>query len=46
MLARWWVYPVAAVIALSLLGLLLVGFAALVITPDTVDIIQLRYLLR
>jgi len=33
MLARWWVYPVAAFIALGLLGALLLGFAALVTAP-------------
>ncbi|MDQ3185247.1 MAG: penicillin-binding protein, partial [Pseudomonadota bacterium] len=33
MLARWWVYPIAAFFALSLLGILLAGFAALVTIP-------------
>ena len=33
MLVRWWVYPVAAVVALGLLGALLLGFAALVTAP-------------
>ncbi len=33
MLARWWVYPIAAFFALSLLGVLLTGFAALVTFP-------------
>ncbi len=30
---RWWVYPLAAFFALSLIGVLLVGFAALVTIP-------------
>lgn len=33
MLVRWWVYPIAAFLAVTLLGVLLVGFAALVTTP-------------
>ncbi|MDN5836549.1 MAG: penicillin-binding protein 1A, partial [Nitrosospira sp.] len=33
MLARWWVYPIAAFLALTLLGVLLIGFAALVTMP-------------
>ncbi|MGH8762288.1 MAG: penicillin-binding protein 1A [Nitrosospira sp.] len=33
MLARWWIYPIAAFFALGLLGVLLIGFAALVTTP-------------
>ncbi len=33
MLARWWFYPIAALFALSLLGILLAGFAALVTIP-------------
>ena len=33
MLARWWIYPIAALFALSLLGILLAGFAALVTIP-------------
>lgn len=31
--ARWWAYPVAAFLGLSLLGILLTGFAALVTIP-------------
>ena len=33
MLARWWFYPIAALLGLSLLGALLVGFAVLVTLP-------------
>jgi len=33
MLARWWLYPIAALLGLSLLGALLVGFAVLVTLP-------------
>ncbi len=33
MLARWWVYALAAFFALALLGILLAGFAALVTIP-------------
>ncbi|MEO6823167.1 MAG: penicillin-binding protein 1A [Nitrosospira sp.] len=33
MLTRWWVYPIAALFALSLLAILLAGFAALVTVP-------------
>ena len=33
MLARWWVYLLAAFLALGLLGILLAGFAALVTIP-------------
>ncbi len=33
MLARWWFYPIAAFLAVTLLGVLLTGFAALVTIP-------------
>lgn len=33
MLARWWLYPIAALLGLSLLGALLIGFAVLVTLP-------------
>lgn len=33
MKARWWLYPIAALLGLSLLGTLLVGFAVLVTLP-------------
>ncbi len=33
MLARWWVYLLAAFLALGLIGVLLAGFAALVTIP-------------
>ena len=33
MLTRWWVFAIAALFAVGLLGILLVGFAALVTIP-------------